>query len=166
MANGMVPPGYRAVPIGSAATLEELDTLAPMEESAAEGTLMLARLDFSELPSAEALAELNRKCLDQGVPPWPGYGYIVYADTDRPSVYLAWQKGFAWLPVIGGILAVTVLPVLIGIGLFALMPEALQELINTMMQMGMMVVVMFMMMMVMKPMMKSSGSRKLEEGRR
>jgi len=30
--------------------------------------------------------------LDKGVPAWPGYDCVVYADTTAPFVYLAWQK--------------------------------------------------------------------------
>lgn len=165
MANGMVPPGYQAVLIGSAPTLEGLKTLAPMEENSAEGTLMLAQVDLANSPTAEALADLNQRLIDQGVPPWPGYGYVVYADTQRPTVYIAWQKWQGMLAIIGIGLASIILPPLIGIGLWALMPESLKQLLSSIMQMGMMAVMMFVMMMVMKPMMESASEPKRVEGR-
>lgn len=166
MANGLVPPGYQAVLIGSAPTSEELETLAPMEEGAAEGSLMLAQLDLSGFPPGDTLAELNQQLVDRGIPPWPGYGYIVYADTEKPSVYLAWQKGMAWLPVILGMLATVVLPPLLGVGLFMLMPEALQQLLSSLMQMGMMVLMMVLMAMMMKHLMESPRTERIEEAKR
>jgi hypothetical protein len=100
MLDALLPPGFRAVLIGAATTIEELGAFAPMEESAAEGSLMLMQLDFAGFPDGEALAELEGKLKDAGVPGWPGCPFIVYADAARPSVYLAWQKGAAafWPP--------------------------------------------------------------------
>ena len=60
MPYAMVPSGYRAVPIGQAANIEELGTFTPLEEGAAEGAFFLLRLDFEEIPSQEALAQLER----------------------------------------------------------------------------------------------------------
>jgi hypothetical protein len=81
------------------------------------------KLDLAEFPSAEALTQLNQAFLDKGIPPWPGYGYVVNTDTASPSVYLAWQKGFAWLPIIIGTLVVTVLPGLLGGVIWLLLPQ-------------------------------------------
>jgi len=142
MPNGMLPPGYRAVLIGSAATIEGLGTIAPLEESVAEGGLMLMRLDFAEYPSNEVLGQLEGKLREAGVPSWPGYPYIVYVDTTRPSVYLAWQKGIAWMPIIIGILITTLLPALLGGLIWLLLPESIKNLINMMAAIG----VMFLMM--------------------
>jgi len=149
--NGLIPPGYRAALIGAAATLKDLDTFAPMEEGAAEGALMLARLDFADFPAGEALSKLNAALVEAGVSAWPGYGCIVYADATQPSVYLAWQKGIAWMPVIIGILALTVLPPLLGSLLWLILPQSLKDLITGLISMGMMVLVMFVMMQVVKP---------------
>jgi len=136
MPDGMIPPGYRAVLIGSAATIEDLGTVAPLEEGAAEGTLMLMRLNFAEYPSAEVLAKLESDLRAAGVPPWPGYPYIVYADTSQPSVYLAWQKGIAWMPIIIGILVLTLLPALLGVLIWWLLPQQIKDLINAMVMFG------------------------------
>jgi len=149
--NGLIPPGYRAALIGSAATLKDLDIFTTMEEGAAEGALMLARLDFADFPTGEALSKLNAALVEAGVPAWPGYGCIVYADTTQPSVYLAWQKGIAWMPIIIGILALTVLPPLLGSLLWLILPQSLKDLITGLISMGMMVLVMFVMMQVVKP---------------
>lgn len=151
MPYAMVPPGYRAVLLGQAQTIEDLGTFAPLEESAAEGALILMRLDFANLPSSETLAQLNQACLDKGIPPWPGYDYIVYADTTQPSVYLAWQKGFAWMPIIIGLLVTTVLPALLGALSWWILPQGVKDLITGLMDMGMMVVFMWVMSSVLKP---------------
>ncbi len=151
MPYAMVPPGYRAVLLGQAQRIEDLGTFVPLEESADEGALILMRLDFAEPPSNEALAQLNQACLDKGIPPWPGYDYIVYADTTQPSVYLAWQKGFAWMPIIIGLLVTTVLPALLGALSWWILPQGVKDLITGLMDMGMMVVFMWVMSSVLKP---------------
>ena len=134
MPNGLVPPGYRAVLLGSAASIEDLRTVA--QEQTAEGALMLMRLDFAEYPSPEVLGQLEGKLRETGVPPWPGYPYIVYADTSQPSVYLAWQKGIAWMPIIIGILVLTLLPALLGVLIWWLLPQQIKDLINAMVMFG------------------------------
>ncbi len=138
----MTPPGYRAVLVGQAAVIEELGTFAPLEESSAEGALFLVRLDFADSPSSEALGHLERAFFEAGVELWPGYDHVVYADLERPSVFLAWQKGFAWLPIIIGLLVTTVLPPLLGSLVWWLMPEDLKNLISGIVNMGIMLVVM------------------------
>ena len=72
MPYAMVPPGYRAVLLGQAANLADLGTLAPLEESTAEGALVLVRLDFADFPTGEMLTELEKKLRDAGVHTWPG----------------------------------------------------------------------------------------------
>ena len=151
MPYAMVPPGYEAVLLGSAATLEDLGTFAPLEESSAEGALVLMRLDFAEFPSTEALTQISKAFADKGIPPWPGYGYVVYADAASSSVYLAWQKGFAWMPVIIGILVVTVLPALLGGVIWLLLPQSVKDTITGIINLGMMMLVMWLMVSMMKP---------------
>jgi hypothetical protein len=151
MPYAMVPPGYRAVLLGQAANLADLGTFAPLEESTAEGALILMRLDFAAFPTGEMLTGLEKALQDAGVHTWPGYPFIVHADTASPSVSLAWQKGFAWLPIIIGILALTLLPPLLGSLVWLILPQSLKDLINNLIGMGMMLLVMFVMMQVMKP---------------
>ena len=151
MPYAMVPPGYRAVLLGQAASLDHLGAFAPLEEITAEGALVLMRLDFAAFPTGEMLAGLEKKLQEAGVNTWPGYPFIVHADNSRPSVYLAWQKGFAWLPVIIGILALTVLPPLLGSIIWLILPQSLKALINNLIGMGMMLLVMLVMMQVVKP---------------
>jgi hypothetical protein len=74
---------------------------------------------------------------------WPGYDHAVFADTEQPSVYLAWQKGFAWLPVIAGLLVSAVIPPLLGSLVWWLMPEDLKNLISGIVNMGIMLLVVF-----------------------
>ncbi|MCL4465179.1 MAG: hypothetical protein M1389_03980 [Chloroflexi bacterium] len=110
----LIPPGYRAAPLGQVATVEELGAFAPLEESSDEGSLFLARLELAAVPAELALADLEQALADAGVERWPGYEFVVYAVSGEPAVYLAWQKGFAWLPIIIGIVAVGALPPLLG----------------------------------------------------
>jgi len=151
MPYAMVPPGYRAVLLGQAISVEDLGTFTPLEEGAAEGALILMRLDFAEFPSEEALARLNQACLNKGIPTWPGYDHIVYADLTSPSVYLAWQKGIAWLPIIIGILVTVALPPLLMSLVWWILPEEVKSLISGLVNMGIMLLVMFVMMQFMKP---------------
>jgi len=151
MPYAMVPPGYRAVLLGQAISIEDLGTFTPLEEGAAEGALILMRLDFAEFPSEEALAQLNQACLNKGIPTWPGYDHIVYADLTSPSVYLAWQKGIAWLPIIIGILVTVALPPLLMSLVWWILPEEVKSLISGLVNMGIMLLVMFVMMQFMKP---------------
>ena len=137
----MTPLGYRAVLIGQATAIQELGTFAPLEESSDEGALFLVRLDFAEAPSAEALAQLERAFFEAGVELWPGYDHVVYADLEQPSVFLAWQKGFAWLPIIIGLLVTTVLPPLLGSLVWWLMPDDLKNMLSGIVNMGIMLVV-------------------------
>lgn len=138
----MVPRGYRAVLIGQAVAIEELGTFAPLEESSDEGALFLMRLDFAKTPSTEALSQLEQAFFDKGVEMWPGYSHIVFADVDQSIVYLAWQKGMAWLPIIVGLLATAVLPPLLGSLVWWLMPADLKNLISEIVNMGILLLVM------------------------
>ena len=165
MPYAMVPPGYRAVLLGQANSIEDLGTFTPLEESTAEGALILMRLDFAEYPSEEALGELNQACLDAGIPPWPGESFVVYADTAGPSIYLAWQKGIAWMPVIIGILALTVLPPLLTAVVWWILPEEIKSLISGLISLGMMMLVMWLMMSVMKPLTAPEKPKRLEEAK-
>ena len=167
MPYAMVPPGYRAVFLGQAAAIEELGTFAPLEESSAEGALFLMRLDFAEFPSAEALAQLEKACFDAGVEMWPGYSHVVYADVDQPGVYLAWQKGFAWLPIIIGALVITVLPALLGGVIWLLLPQSVKDMITGIINLGMMMLMMWLMTSMMKPLTAPAKekTKRLEEAK-
>ena len=146
MPYAFVPPGYRAVLLGQAQEIEDLGTFAPLEESSAEGALVLIRLDFDEPPSEETLGNLEQACREAGVEPWPGSQYYVYADTNSPAVYLVWQKGMAWLPIILGLLATMVLPPLLTAGIWLVLPDSLKSLISSLVNMGMLLLVMFLIM--------------------
>ncbi len=162
MPYAMVPPGYRAVLLGSAAKAEDLGTFTPLEEGTAEGALVLVRLDFAEFPSGETLAQLNQACLDKGIPTWPGYDYIVYAISNQPSVYLAWQKGIVWMPIIIGILVVTVLPLLLGGLVWLLLPQSIKDLITGLINLGIMMLVMWLMTSMMKPLSAAEKPKKVK----
>jgi len=166
MPYAMVPPGYRAVLLGSASRVENLGTFAPLEESSAEGALFLVRLDFTEAPSGEALSQLEQAFFDAGVEMWPGYDHVVYADLDQPSVFLAWQKGIVWMPIIIGIVAVTVLPMLLGGLVWLILPQSLKDLITSLIDMGMMLLVMIIMMQLMKPLTAQEKTKKVKASKK
>jgi len=159
--NGLIPPGSRAVLIGSAASIKDLDAFTPMEEGTAEGSLMLMQLDFADFPAGESLEKLNKALRDAGVPTWAGYNFIVYADTAVPSVYLAWQKGIVWMPIIIGLLVTVVLPPLLGSLIWLILPEEVKNLITGLINMGMMLLVMFIMMQFMKPLTAAEKPKKV-----
>jgi len=164
----MVPPGYRAVLLGQAGRIDDLGAFVPLEESSAEGALFLMRLDFAEFPSAEALSQLGQACSDAGLEMWPGYGYLVYADREQPAVYLAWQKGMVWMPIIIGLLVTVVLPPLLGSLVWLILPQEVKSLITGIINMGMMMLVMFIMMQLMKPLASPTKekSKRVEEAPR
>ena len=163
MPYAMLPRGYRAVFLGSADTIDALGTFTPLEEGAAEGALVLMRLDFAEYPSSKTLAQLNQACLDAGIPAWPGCEYIVFADTDKPTVYIAWQKGMAWLPILLGLLATMVLPPLLLGGIWLILPQEVKSLISGMINLGMMALVMFLLVKMLPALMPKEKSKQIEE---
>ena len=157
-----VPPGYRAVLIGQAQNIEDLGTFSPLEESAEEGALVLVRLDFAEEVTGEILGAIEQACRDAGVEPWPSSEYYVYAESGTNSVYLVWQKGFAWLPVIIGLLATVVLPPLLTAGIWLILPDSLKSLISSLVNMGMMLLMMWLMMSLVKPLMAPAKEKPKE----
>lgn len=161
----MVQDGYRALLIGSATSIEDLGTFAPLEESADEGAFFLMRLDLVDMPSAESLGQLEQGLIDAGVEIWPGYDHYVYAVQNEPVVYIVWQKGLAWIPIIVGILVTSVLPPLLMAGIWLILPAEVKSLITGFINLGMMALVMFIMMQVMKPLTASTKekSKKIEQ---
>ncbi len=149
MPYAFIPPGYRAVLLGQAQDIASMGTFTPLEESAAEGALVLMRLDFTERLTEETLGDLEQACRDVAVEPWPGSEYYVYADTNSTSIYLVWQKGIAWLPVIIGLLATLILPPLLTAGIWLILPDSIKSLINNLIGMGMMLLVLFLVMKMM-----------------
>ena len=151
MPYAFIPPGYRAVLLGQTQDIASLGTFTPLEESAAEGALVLVRLDFTESLSGEALADLEQACRDAAVEPWPGSEYYVYTDTGSTTVYIIWQKGIAWLPVIIGLLATLILPPLLTAGIWLILPDEVKSLINSLLNMGIMLIMMWLLMSLMRP---------------
>jgi hypothetical protein len=138
----MVPYGYKAYLLGTSDTLDGLHSISPLEEGAAEGTLMLMQLNFEDSPSVEVIAELNQKLNQAGVTPWPGYSQVAYADSSQPTIYLCWVKGIAWMSIIIGMLVLLVLPVLLGAFVWWILPEDIKAMINMMVMVGVMALMM------------------------
>ena len=154
-----VPPGYRAVLVGQAQNIADLGTFSPLEDSAEEGALVLVRLDFAEEVTGEVLGSIEQACRDVGVEPYPGSPYYVYADIGSNSVYMVWQKGFAWLPIIVGLLATVVLPPLLTAGIWLILPDSLKSLISSLVNMGMLLLVMWLMTSLMKPLLSPAKEK-------
>ncbi len=163
MPYAFVPPRYSAISLGQAQAIEDLGTFTPLEESAAEGALVLMRLDFTEKPSEETLANLELACRDAGIEMWPGSQYYVYSDIESPAIYLTWQKGFAWLPVIIGLLATVVLPPLLTAGIWLILPDSIKSLISGLINMGMMLLMMWLMMSLIKPLTAQEKPKRIKE---
>ncbi len=163
----MAPEGYRAVLVGSAESIEDLGTFAPLEESADEGAFFLMRLDLADYPSEETLNQLEKALADAGVEMWPDYDHYVYLSLDEPAVFIAWQKGLAWIPIIIGILIFTVLPPLLMAGIWLILPQGIKDLITSVIDLGMMALIMFVMAQVMKPLTASAKEkpRKVEQAK-
>jgi hypothetical protein len=111
--------------------------VAAQEESTPEGTLVLLELNLAQPVSLETLQELNNRLISAGVPSWPGYNNVVFVDSNNPlKIYIAWVKGFAWTPVVIGILFL-VLPIILGAVIWYLIPEDVR---NAMMMIGIMAI--------------------------
>ena len=155
----MAPEGYRALLIGSATSIEDLGTFAPLEESADEGAFFLMRLDLAYVPSEEVLNQLEQALIEAGVEMWPGSDHYVYAVLNEPAVCIVWQKGLAWIPIIIGILVTTILPPMLMAGIWLILPEEVKSLITGFINLGMMALVMFVMMQIMKPLTASTRAK-------
>jgi len=142
-----MPIGYTTYYAGSFEDLRSQQALvAAQEEAIPEGTLVLLEFNLSEAPNPEVLVGLNSRLLSAGVPPWAGYSNVVFANAAQPKVYVAWTKGFAWTPIIIGIIFL-ILPVILGAVLWFLIPQGVKDM---MMMVGLMMVMIPIMGMVTK----------------
>ncbi len=168
MGIGLIPPNYSAVVIGSSIlsgnSPRDLGVFTPLEEGVPEESLMLMRLDFASYPESAALSDLEKALQDARVVTWPGYPFIVYTEAGSTSVYLAWQKGMAWLPVIIGTLVISILPAIMGTVIWLVLPQSVKDLITSLINMGMMLLMMYVMMSLIKPLMSAASEPKKVEG--
>jgi hypothetical protein len=147
-----IPAGYTAQLLATATDISGAGLFYPAEESQAEYTRMVLCIDCGSVADAESAAQtIQEGCLAQGVLYWPEYPGQ-YTFVDGSSVYVAWVKGFAWMAIIAGLILVPV----IGMILWALMPESLQQLISAVIMMFVMMIMMRMMM----PMLKGPEEKK------
>lgn len=129
----IIPPGYQARLIGIAGSPGELNNFVPLEAGLPEPTRVLMRVDISVGEDVYTIAEnLSSQLLERGIHPWPGYpGRVAFVEGN--SVYLAWIKSFAWMPVIIGLLFG--LPIILPIILWFVSPgfrEAIMSMIGFM----------------------------------
>ncbi len=150
-------PEYRAVLLGSAANLNDLAVYAPQEEGTPEGSLMLLEIQLGSAIPAATIDEINLKCAEAGVIPWTGLSQIAFTDLTGQVLTLQWVKAFAFMPIIVGILLLTVLPAILGAVIWWLIPESIKQIIN----MVIMMLVMMMMMKMITPMI-SAGKKEKE----
>ena len=145
MLDAILPSGYKAVLIGSAASFDEFGVFEPLEQGQAEGSRMLAQLTFQHRPAGfdHVAAQLDKMCLETGVSPWPEYQSIAFADPAQPVLYVCWQKGLVWWGWILALLASLVLPPLIMAGLWLILPESVKEMIEAVTYLGIVGAAMF-----------------------
>lgn len=129
MPDGLMPIEYSARLLGSATTYSGLNLYSALEESTPEGSLVLMQLDFVDFPSSDVVESLNQALINAGVPKWSGNTRIVYSDISKPSIYIEWVKGMAWLPIIIGVLLATVLPGLLGGIIWLVLPSGIKDII-------------------------------------
>lgn len=155
-----MPVQYTSVLLGSGTQLSDLSIYQPQEESTPEGSLILLELDLAESIDQSTVDGINTACAGVGITPWPGNTVIASLDGTGTVLSLMWLKGIAWLPAILGVLALTILPVLLGVFLWWLIPEEVQNMIEAVVMMMVMMVMMRMMM----PMFATEEKPKQVEG--
>jgi len=142
-----MPVGYTTYYAGSFENLAaQQPAMAAQEEATPEGALALLELTLPESVPLETLMDLNGRLLSAGVPPWSGYSNVVFADVSPGKAYIAWTKGFSWMPIILGIVFL-VLPMILGAVLWFLIPQGVKDM---MMMMGLMMMIVPIMGMVTK----------------
>lgn len=107
---------------------------------------MLLELHLTETPSQSVVDEINLKCANSGVIPWPNSVNIASVDPYNSILVLRWVKAIAWMSVIIGILVLMVLPTLLGGLIWWLMPDWVKQMIEAMVMMGIMMLMMRMIM--------------------
>ena len=147
MFDAILPSDYKAVLVGSVTGFNELETFEPLEQGQEEGSRMLAQLAFEYRPPDfnYLAAQLNQKCLETGVSPWPERQDFVFADPAQPVIYICWQKGFVWWGWILALLGSLVLPPLIMAGLWLILPESVRQMIEAIVNLSIVGIVMFVM---------------------
>jgi hypothetical protein len=156
-----MPTEYTSVLLGSGTQLSDLNILQPQEEGTPEGSLILLELDLAEPIDQSIVDSINAECAAVNVTTWPGYADVAYIDASGQVLSLMWLKGMAFLTIILGILGLTVLPALLGVFLWWLIPEEVKSMIDMMVMMLMMVL----MMKIMAPMFSSGEKpKRVEEG--
>lgn len=144
---------YQKTLLASVTTLDDLMYFQPQEDSMEEGSLIELELLYESAPTQEAIDEINTKCAQSGVAPWYGSTQIAYLSGS--SIILHWVKSLAWMPIIVGIIAATILPTLLGGLVWLLLPGEIRDTILMMIDMMVMMLMMFVMMKVMQPMLSS-----------
>ncbi len=146
---------YQKVLVASASELDDLMQFQPQEDSLPEGSLIELELQYESTPTQEAVDEINLKCVQSSVAPWYGESQIAYLQGN--TIILHWVKSIAWMPIILGIVAATILPALLGGLVWLLTPGEVKDTILMMIDMMVMMLMMFVMMQLMKPMMSAMG---------
>jgi hypothetical protein len=145
--NTVLPSGYTAVLVGSVTSFNELESFETLEQGQEEGSRILAQLTFEQrAPDLDYLVgQLNQKCLEASVTPWPERRDIAVADPVEPVIYLCWRKGFVWWGWILALLGSVVLPPLIMAGLWLILPDSVKQMIEAVVNLSIMGIVLFVM---------------------
>jgi hypothetical protein len=145
--NAVLPSGYTAVLVGSVTSFEELSAFETLEQGQDEYSRMLAQLTFEQRsPDFDYLVgQLNQKCIEAGVTPWPERRDIAIGDPVEPVIYLCWQKGFVWWGWILALLGSVVLPPLIMAGLWLILPDSVKQMVEAIVNISILGIVVFLM---------------------
>jgi len=162
---GIVPPGWRAVLLGSAGA-EDLSVFIPLEEGLPEGALLLARLDLAEYPSTDAVDQINQSLFEAGVELWPGALYYAFVTAEAPSLYIAWSKGMVWWGIILAVLGTVLLPPLLTSVVWWILPEGIKTMIESIAMMGVMLLMMFVMTKFLKPLGSQPKAKQIKEAKK
>jgi hypothetical protein len=92
----------RRIPIATGDSSNLQDVVSLEEQHIPEGGLAELVLKFRLRPPG-FITECN--LLDSalkkaGVTPWPGNDRLVYFEEDPATVYIRWQRGMAWAPIV------------------------------------------------------------------
>ncbi|MFC1874639.1 hypothetical protein ACFLY3_00570 [Chloroflexota bacterium] len=165
MPSDVIPPGWRAILLGSAGA-EDMSAFIPLEESLPEGALLLARLDLADYPLTDSIDRINQSLAEAGVEIWPGASYYVFITSEAPSLYIAWSKGMVWWGIILAVLGTVLLPPLLTSVVWWILPEEIKTMIESLAMMGVMMLLMFVMTKFIKPLGSQPKAKELKEAGR
>lgn len=134
--------GYRPIFLGEFSSEEDIQPVIPLEQSLPEGTPMLIKLTFDEVPLLESLVALEAEMAKTDAGRLL-QNYVYVDNNDPASVYVAYRKGIAISSIILIIILLIGLPLLLGGLAWAfLVPDSMKQMINMIIPLVVMMVMM------------------------